>query len=401
MIPLVVLVGVVILNLYTNRQRTQMMVDRLTSGTYYFVIIVTASLMATMVFRVQPLLNKDEPPDFTFSVETASSVVMVVFVKATMDPPVYLCILWSAGQNLLITTSVHAEGSLWMFCTYRMIPTVFTTIMLEMQSRERFVLSLNVIQLKVQKSEFQAGHSAVRSGLIDVMTQSCLWLDNIKCSIMPALSDKSTAKAAAGEIDTAVDFLRSRISEGTELCKPFMQQEEMLKTGYHPHIEACEIEEVLQAECADVPNVGATILKGVPTWGYLDVTLLKMAISKALTNAALHGEEDGLIDVEVSLGASNLQKQLVFSITNRPGDDHDRYITLQADKGTRFLLLNQFSCCERHLWCGKSGDDGLMGIAGVVQVARLMCADVHLYYGPHSTILTLVVDIGQCSGPDE
>merc|ERR1711924_42282 len=117
----------------------------------------------------------------------------------------------------------------------------------------------------------------------------------------------------------------------------------------------------------------------------------KMAMSNAFSNAKMHGEAQGPVDISVELNANG---ELLISIVNQPGPKHEENKWLQALHGPSHLLKSTKKA-ESDV---GSRDSTFLGCSEIQRSVDLMGAAATLDF---DAAVTFMLTMKMIVGPDE
>jgi len=103
----------------------------------------------------------------------------------------------------------------------------------------------------------------------------------------------------------------------------------------------------------------------------LDIYIVMLMLSNAISNARMHGESS----CQVCLGVFTQAARIILTVTNRPGKNHGKCCELQAQYGHNFLIENrsdpEISSVISHAQIG-SADSTFLGVSEMKQLADII-----------------------------
>lgn len=214
-------------------------------------------------------------------------------------------------------------------------------------------------------------------------------VDQIKDTVVPCLSPDDPSTTRLLEIISGVcDDNKT----GIELCKSYLVQKQIAAGTYTPNNCPCNLRQTLQDKYGSVPDIKLEIPadgteSAIPAVVVLDIYIVMLMLSNAISNARMHGESS----CQVCLGVFTQAARIILTVTNRPGKNHGKCCELQAQYGHNFLIENrsdpEISSVISHAQIG-SADSTFLGVSEMKQLADIISSKTSLEFLPEMVRFT-------------
>jgi len=214
-------------------------------------------------------------------------------------------------------------------------------------------------------------------------------VDQIQDTVVPCLSPDDPSTTRLLEIISGVcDDNKT----GIELCKSYLVQKQIAAGTYTPNNCPCNLRQTLQDKYGSVPDIKLEIPadgteSAIPAVVVLDIYIVMLMLSNAISNARMHGESS----CQVCLGVFTQAARIILTVTNRPGKNHGKCCELQAQYGHNFLIENrsdpEISSVISHAQIG-SADSTFLGVSEMKQLADIISSKTSLEFLPEMVRFT-------------
>lgn len=330
------------------------------------------TLCTQLVVAVGPAV--DYKPDFwVLGVTTTGTCVNVVVLYA-LDYAFRRAFI-SKMQIVRLGEEIHAHEQ-------KQLSDHHETQRLLRETENAAALKLNSVKAEADRIAFQTiNHTVKRTFLNDLE-----WYEFIEHKVIPKFD---TDPAAAKEyMKKTLAALVSSANEGINNCKATIVQREIASGKYITTPTACSLRELLYAAYGIKPRVSINVHEDVPEVVMLDTTLLKMIISNAVSNAEMHGEARGPVDISVLLNTSG---ELQLSVVNKAGPKHEENKLLQAHGSSHLLASTKAAGVG-------SIDSTFLGCSEIQRAVDLMGATASLFF---TAIVTFTLTMTMIAAPNK
>jgi len=236
--------------------------------------------------------------------------------------------------------------------------------------------------LEQARESENAAYSAVNHCAKRVMNENVTWLQFLQKTVRP--KQDADPELFRQELDEVVSQMLQENKEGFKRCRLVLTRQQLAEGSYMPNLQPYNIKALLEAY-KKAKTMEIAVQENVPTWVLTDAFLLDICLENAVHNAYAHGEKDGVVLINVSMGEAGAIR---FEVINKPGPNHSKGYELQKSK-TQESDLHKLSKQAAINQMGQA-QSSYLGLGEIATAAAALGATTSLTWQQDSVTFSLV-----------